>query len=74
MNGFGRLALVEGRLFLREKAALIGVFGLPVALVIGFGLIPGFCRARDVSAGQAPGTGPPPWRRPGPRGCHAVRA
>ena len=42
MNGFGRLALVEGRLFLREKAALIGVFGLPVALVIGFGLIPGF--------------------------------
>ncbi|HEV2932312.1 MAG TPA: ABC transporter permease [Streptosporangiaceae bacterium] len=42
MNGFGRLALVEGKLFLREKAALIGVFGLPVALVIGFGLIPGF--------------------------------
>ena len=42
MNGFGRLALVEGRLFLREKAALIGVFGLPVALVLGFGLIPGF--------------------------------
>ena len=35
MNGFGRLALVEGKLFLREKAALIGVFGLPVALVIG---------------------------------------
>ncbi len=42
MNGFGRLALVEGKLFVREKAALIGVFGLPVALVIGFGLIPGF--------------------------------
>jgi ABC-2 type transport system permease protein len=42
MNGFRRLALVEGKLFLREKAALIGVFGLPVALVIGFGLIPGF--------------------------------
>jgi len=42
MNGFARLALVEGKLFLREKAALIGVFGLPVALVIGFGLIPGF--------------------------------
>jgi ABC-2 type transport system permease protein len=42
MKGFGRLALVEGKLFLREKAALIGVFGLPVALVIGFGLIPGF--------------------------------
>jgi ABC-2 type transport system permease protein len=42
MNGFSRLALVEGKLFLRERAALIGVFGLPVALVIGFGLIPGF--------------------------------
>ncbi len=42
MNGFGRLALVEGKLFLREKGALIGVFGLPVALVIGFVLIPGF--------------------------------
>jgi ABC-2 type transport system permease protein len=42
LNGFGRLALVEGKLFLRDKAALIGVFGLPVALVIGFGLIPGF--------------------------------
>jgi ABC-2 type transport system permease protein len=42
LNGFSRLALVEGKLFLREKAALIGVFGLPVALVIGFGLIPGF--------------------------------
>ena len=42
MTGFSRLALVEGKLFLREKAALIGVFGLPVALVIGFGLIPGF--------------------------------
>ena len=42
MNGFSRLALVEGKLFLREKAALVGVFGLPVGLVIGFGLIPGF--------------------------------
>jgi len=42
MNGFSRLTVVEARLFLREKAALIGVFGLPVALVIGFGLIPGF--------------------------------
>jgi len=42
MNGFSRLAVIEARLFLREKAALIGVFGLPVALVLGFGLIPGF--------------------------------
>jgi ABC-2 type transport system permease protein len=42
MTGFSRLALVETKLFMREKAALLGVFGLPVALVIGFGLIPGF--------------------------------
>ncbi len=42
MNGFSRLAFVETKLFLREKAAAVAVFGLPVALVIGFGLIPGF--------------------------------
>jgi ABC-2 type transport system permease protein len=42
MNGFIRLAFVETKLFLREKAATLAVFGLPVALVIGFGLIPGF--------------------------------
>src|ERR1700752_4638530 len=42
MNGFSRLAYVETKLFLRETGAAIAVFGLPVALVIGFGLIPGF--------------------------------
>jgi len=42
MNGFSRLAFVETKLFLRERAAALAVFGLPVALVIGFGLIPGF--------------------------------
>ena len=42
MNGFNKLALVETRLFLREKGATLAVFALPVALVIGFGLIPGF--------------------------------
>ena len=36
MNGFSRLAFVETKLFLRETGAAIGVFGLPVALVIGF--------------------------------------
>ena len=35
MNGFSRLAFVETKLFLREKAAAIGVFGLPVALPSG---------------------------------------
>jgi ABC-2 type transport system permease protein len=42
MTGFSRLAYVETKLFLREKAATLAVFGLPVALVIAFGLIPGF--------------------------------
>jgi len=42
MNGFKKLAFVETKLFLREKVATLAVFALPVALVIGFGLIPGF--------------------------------
>lgn len=46
MAGIGKLTLVETRLFLREKLALIGVFAVPVALVIGFGLIPGFGKAQ----------------------------
>jgi ABC-2 type transport system permease protein len=52
VNGFSRLALVEGKLFLREHAALLGVFGLPVALVIGFGLIPGFSDPQKSLSGQ----------------------
>src|SRR5579859_5365639 len=52
MNGFSRLAYVETRLFLREKAAAIGVFGLPVALVIGFGMIPGFGDPQKNLSGQ----------------------
>jgi ABC-2 type transport system permease protein len=52
MNGFGKLALVESRLFLREKGAMIGVFGLPVGLVIGFGLIPGFSDPQKGLSGQ----------------------
>jgi ABC-2 type transport system permease protein len=52
MNGFSRLAFVETKLFLREKAAAVAVFGLPVALVIGFGLIPGFGKAQKDLSGQ----------------------
>ena len=52
MNGFSRLAFVETKLFLREKAAAIAVFGLPVALVIGFGLIPGFGDPQKSLSGQ----------------------
>ena len=53
MNGFTRLAAVEARLFLRERAGLIGVFGLPVGLVIGFGLIPGFSDPQKGLSGQS---------------------
>ena len=42
MNGFSRLTIVETKLFLRERVAALALFGLPVSLVIGFGLIPGF--------------------------------
>ena len=52
MNGFSRLAYVETKLFLRETGAAIGVFGLPVALVIGFGLIPGFSDPQKGLSGQ----------------------
>ena len=52
MNGFSRLAFVETKLFLRETGAAIGVFGLPVALVIGFGLIPGFSDPQKGLSGQ----------------------
>src|SRR5690242_14298759 len=52
MNGFSRLAYVETKLFLRETGAAIGVFGLPVALVIGFGLIPGFGDPQKGLSGQ----------------------
>jgi ABC-2 type transport system permease protein len=53
MNGFAKLALVETRLFLREKLALIGVFGVPVGLVIGFGQIPGFSKPQADLGGES---------------------
>ncbi|MBV9207788.1 MAG: ABC transporter permease [Actinobacteria bacterium] len=52
MDGFGRLAYVETKLFLREKGAAVAVFGLPVALVVGFGLIPGFGDPQKSLSGQ----------------------
>lgn len=55
MAGFSKLALVETRLFLRERVAMIGVFAVPVLLLAGFGLIPGFRDAQKTLGGQ-PGT------------------
>jgi ABC-2 type transport system permease protein len=52
MNGFARIAVVEGRLFLREKLSVIGVFAFPVGLVVAFGLIPGFGQPQKSLADQ----------------------
>jgi ABC-2 type transport system permease protein len=52
MNGFAKLTLVETKLFLREKMAMLGVFGVPIGLVIGFGSIPGFDEAQKSLSGQ----------------------
>lgn len=53
MDGLAKLTLVESRLFLREKIALLGVFALPVGLVAGFGLIPNFSHAQKGLSGQS---------------------
>ena len=52
MNGFGKLAFVETKLFLRERVAVAALLGIPVALVIGFGLIPGFGKPDKTLSGQ----------------------
>jgi ABC-2 type transport system permease protein len=53
MNGFRRLAIVEGRLFLREKMSVVGVFAFPVGLVVAFGLIPGFGKPQKSLSDQS---------------------
>lgn len=52
MEGFGKFALVETKLFFREKIAALAVFALPVALVVGFGQIPGFSQPAKSLSGQ----------------------
>ncbi len=52
MTGFGKLAFVETKLFLRERVAVAALFGIPIALVVGFGLIPGFDKPSKTLSGQ----------------------
>ena len=52
MAAFTRFAFIETRLFLREKVAMLAVFALPLALVIGFGQIPGFSAPAKSLSGQ----------------------
>ena len=53
MNGLSKLAAAEGRLFLRERGGVVAVFGLPIALVVGFGLTPGFTDPQKTLSGQS---------------------
>ena len=52
MDGFAKLTIIETRLFLREKIALLGVFAVPLGLVVGFGLIPGFGKPQKTLRDQ----------------------
>ena len=52
MNGFGQLSWVETKLFLRERVAVAALLGIPIALVVGFGLIPGFSKPDKTLGGQ----------------------
>lgn len=52
MTGFASFAFIETKLFLREKVAMLAVFALPVALVVGFGQIPGFGTPSKSLGGQ----------------------
>jgi ABC-2 type transport system permease protein len=52
MEGFASFALVETKLFLREKIAMLAVFALPITLVVGFGQIPGFGTPSKSLSGQ----------------------
>jgi len=52
MTGFGKLAFVEAKLFGRERVAVAALLGIPVALVVGFGLIPGFGKPDKSLGGQ----------------------
>jgi ABC-2 type transport system permease protein len=52
LNAFKKITVVETRLFLRERIATIGVFLVPIGLVVGFGLIPGFGKPQKTFGEQ----------------------
>jgi ABC-2 type transport system permease protein len=47
-----RLTVVEARLFLRDRVPAVLILALPAALVVAFGLIPGFDKPSDDLSGQ----------------------
>lgn len=53
MTAVTKIALVEAKLFLRERVAAIAVLGFPVALVAGFGAIPDFGKPDSHLGGQS---------------------
>jgi ABC-2 type transport system permease protein len=52
MSAMTQLTAVEARLFLRDRVAATMTMGLPVALVVAFGLIPGFGEPSADLSGQ----------------------
>lgn len=53
MSALTAMTQVEGRLFLREPVNIFLVLALPVLLVVGFGLIPGFGDPDEFLGGQS---------------------
>jgi ABC-2 type transport system permease protein len=53
MHAFRALARTESRLFLRDLPASVSTLALPVLLVLGFGLIPGFGDVDPELGGQS---------------------
>ncbi|GHE86898.1 transport permease protein [Amycolatopsis deserti] len=54
MTMLSRLTAVEAKLFLRDPAAPVTVLGIPVALLLVFGLMPGMNQPSDEFGGQVP--------------------
>ncbi|UQS24195.1 ABC transporter permease [Amycolatopsis thermalba] len=54
MTMLSRLTAVEAKLFLRDPAAPVTVLGIPVALLLVFGLMPGMNQPSEDFGGQVP--------------------
>ncbi|AXB43637.1 ABC transporter permease [Amycolatopsis albispora] len=54
MRALGKLTAVEAKLFLRDPGAAIVVLGVPVALLVVFGLVPGARQPSEDFGGKVP--------------------
>ncbi len=53
MTAFGTMTRTEAKLFVREPVNVFLILALPVLLVVGFGLIPGFGESNEFLGGQS---------------------